>query len=60
MMLEWKPEYIAVREMRKHIAWYLHGIRGASKMRVQINHIESADEALEVVRQFLEEGPEEE
>ncbi len=60
MMLEWKPEYIAVREMRKHIAWYLHGIRGASKMRVQINHIESADEALEVVRQFLEEGPKEE
>lgn len=60
MMLEWKPEYIAVREMRKHIAWYLHGIRGASKMRVQINHIESADEALEVVRQFLEEGTEEE
>ena len=59
MMLEWKPEYIAVREMRKHIAWYLHGIRGASKMRVQINHIESADEALEVVRQFLEEGTEE-
>lgn len=60
MMLEWKPEYIAVREMRKHIAWYLHGIRGASKMRVQINHIESADEALEVVQQFLEEGTEEE
>ena len=60
MMLEWKPEYIAVREMRKHIAWYLHGIRGASKMRVQINHIESADKALEVVRQFLEEGTEEE
>ena len=60
MMLEWKPEYIAVREMRKHIAWYLHGIRGASKMRVQINHIESADEALEVVRQFLEEVTEEE
>lgn len=59
MMLEWKPEYIAVREMRKHIAWYLHGIRGASKMRVQINHVESADEALEVVRQFLEEGTEE-
>ena len=60
MMLEWKPEYIAVREMRKHIAWYLHGIRGASKMRVQINHIESADEALEVVQQFLEEVTEEE
>ena len=51
--------FLAIPEMRKHIAWYLHGIRGASKMRVQINHIESADEALEVVRQFLEEGTEE-
>lgn len=54
MMLDWKPEYIAVREMRKHIGWYLHGMRGAGQMRVEINRIESASEALEKVRSFLE------
>ena len=58
MMLAWKPEYIAVREMRKHISWYLHGYRGASKMRVAINHIESADEAKELVTRFMLEDPE--
>lgn len=35
-MLAWKPQFIAVREMRKHIGWYLHGIRGASKVRAEI------------------------
>ena len=59
LMLEWKPEYIAVREMRKHIGWYLHGMRGAGRMRVVINRTETAAEALETVRRFLEEGPEE-
>lgn len=58
MMLSWKPEYIAVREMRKHISWYLHGYRGASKMRVAINHIESADEAKELITRFLMDEPE--
>lgn len=58
MMLAWKPEYIAVREMRKHISWYLHGYRGASKMRVAINHIESANEAKDTVARFLTENPE--
>jgi len=30
---ELKGEYIAVREARKHIAWYLKGVRGAAKFR---------------------------
>ena len=28
-------EPVAVREMRKHLAWYLHGIPGASAMKVR-------------------------
>lgn len=58
MMLAWKPEYIAVREMRKHISWYLHGYRGASKMRVEINHIETVSEAKKLITQFLLDDPE--
>ena len=39
MMLKWKPEKVAVTEMRKHLAWYLHGLRGAARMRDLLNHI---------------------
>lgn len=54
MMLGWKEEYIAVREMRKHIAWYLHGLRGASQMRVRINSISSPEEAMACLRDYAE------
>lgn len=37
MLLQWKPAPVAVGEMRKHIAWYLKGVRGAARLRVQIN-----------------------
>lgn len=32
-----KGEYVAIREMRKHAAWYLKGIRGNAKVRNGIN-----------------------
>ncbi len=37
-MLETRPEQIAIREMRKHIGWYIHGLRGSAKVRNAINH----------------------
>lgn len=37
MMAAWKGEAVAVREMRKHAAWYVAGLRGASRARLQIN-----------------------
>ena len=49
-MLAWKPAHIAVREMRKHIGWYLHGLRGASRARAEINRAETP----EAVREILE------
>ena len=45
MLLSWKTERVAVNEMRKHIGWYIHGMRGAAQMRAKINTIESPDEA---------------
>jgi len=32
-----KGEFVALREMRKHFAWYIKGIRGATEARVKIN-----------------------
>lgn len=56
-MLAWKPEAIALREMRKHIGWYLHGLRGASRARAEINRAERPDivwDILDRVRQEVQ------
>ena len=43
-VLQLKGEYVAVREMRKHVGWYLKGVPGAAAFRGKINQINSADE----------------
>ena len=37
MLLDWKPQAVAVNEMRKHVCWYVTGLRGASQLRGVIN-----------------------
>jgi nifR3 family TIM-barrel protein len=39
-----KNENIAVREMRKHAAWYLKGVRGNARVRNAINDCNTRDE----------------
>lgn len=60
-LMQLKGEYVAVREMRKHAAWYLKGIRGNGNVRNAINQVETAEELrtilLGVVEQW-EEQPE--
>lgn len=51
-MLAAMPEGIAVREMRKHISWYLRGIRGASRARARINVAPSPAEAFEILEEL--------
>lgn len=52
MLLRWKPEHVAVREMRKHIGWYIAGMRGAAQMRTRINLIEDPQEARDALLAF--------
>ena len=56
MMLEAKPEPIAVREMRKHISWYIKGMKGAGQFRSEINRCTDAREALQMIDCFFEEA----
>ncbi|MBO5259358.1 MAG: tRNA dihydrouridine synthase DusB [Agathobacter sp.] len=44
MMLEFKGEYIGIREIRKHAAWYTAGYPNSSKLRVLINAVESYED----------------
>ena len=38
-----KGEYIGLREMRKHISWYLKGLENSSKIRDEVNRIEDLE-----------------
>lgn len=49
-----KGEYVGVREARKHLSWYIHGITGAAELRNRINHIESADELRSLIYDVIE------
>ena len=48
-------EKLAVLQMRKHIAWYVHGMKGASRFRDRINQMNSAAEVLAALRSYAEE-----
>lgn len=48
-----KGEHIAVREMRKHIGWYIKGMHGATRIRREINAINDAEEMKRVLRTLL-------
>ena len=43
-----------VLEMRKHIAWYVHGLRGAARFRDQINGISDAAAVRDALRAFAD------
>jgi nifR3 family TIM-barrel protein len=50
---EFKDEIIAVKEMRKHTAWYIKGLKNASKLREQINRMESLDEMNKLLNDYI-------
>lgn len=42
----------AVLEMRKHIAWYVHGMKGAARFREEVNALDDPEAVLEALREF--------
>lgn len=51
-LLNEKGEYAAVREMRKHIGWYLKGVHGSAEIRRQVNEIREAGRLLELLERL--------
>lgn len=49
MMLEFKGEYIGIREIRKHAAWYTGGYPNSSRLRESINGVETFDKLEELM-----------
>lgn len=54
LLLEQKGEYTATREIRKHIAWYVKGLKHASNIRDSINRVESKEEFTKILKEYFE------
>lgn len=55
LLLEEKGEYTSVREIRKHIAWYIKGLKDASNMRQKINLTQTKEEFYKILKEYFEE-----
>lgn len=55
LQLDHKGEYVAIREMRKHVAWYTTGYPHSAKLRRMVNEMETFTELVEGIQKiFLE------
>lgn len=54
-LIELKNENIAVREMRKHAAWYLKGIKGNANVRNAVNECDTREQLVNLLYGLVEE-----
>ena len=53
LMVEMKGEYIGIREMRKHIAWYTFGYPSSAKLRDAVNKVETKEELESLLYDYM-------
>ena len=53
MQMEFKGEYHGIREVRKHIGWYTAGYPDSSRLRQQVNHVETFEQLNQLMSQYL-------
>ena len=51
LQIEFKGEYLGIREMRKHVAWYTKGMPGSAKLRDEINKVEFYKELEQLLKE---------
>lgn len=56
MLLGWKTQRVAVNEMRKHVGWYVSGMRGAAQLRGTINQIDDPEQVKAMLLEFAEQA----
>ncbi|MNW47461.1 tRNA-dihydrouridine synthase C [compost metagenome] len=49
-----KGEHVAVREMRKHLAWYLKGLKGSSRIKDLIMEETKRNEMVRILENFVD------
>ena len=53
LIVEFKGEYIGVREMRRHMGFYIKSMKNSAKMRVLLNKAESKEEMRRILLDTL-------
>jgi tRNA-dihydrouridine synthase len=53
-LVKLKGESVAVREMRKHLAWYLKGLPGAARVKDVIMEETSRDNMAQILEGYIE------
>ena len=53
LMVKEKGEYVAIREMRKHISGYTKNLPNSSKFREEMNRIEDREELINYITEYL-------
>ncbi|MBQ8039168.1 MAG: tRNA dihydrouridine synthase DusB, partial [Lachnospiraceae bacterium] len=53
LSIQYKGEYTAVREMRKHISWYSAGYPNSSKLRARMNEMETMQDILAITEELF-------
>ncbi|NBI30841.1 tRNA dihydrouridine synthase DusB [Chengkuizengella marina] len=53
-LVDLKGEHVAVREMRKHMAWYLKGLRGSAKVKDEIMSETTREGMNTILKNFVE------
>ncbi len=51
--IEEKGEYVGIREMRKHISWYVKNLKDSSQIREKINRLETEQELLDCLNEYF-------
>ncbi|WP_127587091.1 tRNA dihydrouridine synthase DusB [Paenibacillus koleovorans] len=51
-----KGEHVAVKEMRKHMAWYLKGLRGSARVKDVLMEHTRRDQMVETLQEFVLNG----
>lgn len=54
MLIDFKGEEVAMREMRKHVAWYTTGYPQSSKLRARINEMNTYDDVKKLMEEYRE------
>ena len=51
LLISYKGDYIGIREMRKHAAWYTRGLPGSAQLREQFNRADTRDAFVEILHE---------
>lgn len=54
LQMNFKGEYLGIREMRKHVGWYTAGYPGSSKLRQMVNHVETFSELSALLEEYVQ------